>query len=94
MERLKDKPFALIGVNSDIDKTELKKRMGAEKITWRSFWAGELAHDGPIPQSWNVRSWPTIYVLDGKGVIRAKNPWAKELDGLVDALLAEKADGK
>jgi hypothetical protein len=41
-----------------------------------------------------VRAWPTIYVLDAKGVIRVKNPWVKELDGIVDGLLKELADGE
>ena len=42
VKRLADKPFALIGVNSDADKLYLKKRMKSEGITWRSFWNGPL----------------------------------------------------
>ena len=38
---------------------------------------------------WNVRSWPTIYVLDHKGVIRYKGPREKALDEAVDTLLSE-----
>jgi hypothetical protein len=38
VKRLADKPFALIGVNSDDDKKELKKRMAEERINWRSFY--------------------------------------------------------
>ena len=87
--RLKDRPFALIGVNSDRDKDKLKKRMAKEDITWRSFWNGPKGTDGPISVAWNVRGWPTIYVLDHKGVIRYKNLLFKELDAAVDALLAE-----
>lgn len=33
--------------------------------------------------------WPTIYVLDHKGVIRFKGPREHELDQAVDQLLAE-----
>lgn len=95
VKRLSDKPFALIGVNSDTDKEELKKRMGKEKITWRSFWNGEKGVAGPISHSWNVHSWPTVYVLDPKGVIRFKNLRGDELDKVVDQLLAEtKKDAK
>ena len=54
VERLQDKPFALIGVNSDIDKKELKKRMEKEKITWRSFWCGPEGTGGPIPTAWKT----------------------------------------
>lgn len=89
MKRLKDKPFALIGVNSDTDRGKLKERMAKEKITWRSFWNGPKGMDGAISRAWNVHSWPTIYVLDHKGVIRFKNVRGKQMDEAVDQLLAE-----
>ena len=72
VKKLEDKPFALIGVNCDEDRTELKKIMEKEKITWRSFWNGGRDAAGRSPTTWNVRGWPTIYVLDPKGVIRHK----------------------
>jgi hypothetical protein len=87
--RLQDKPFALIGVNSDEDKTKLKKRMAEEKITWRSFWNGPEGTRGPISKAWNVHGWPTIYVIDAKGTIRFKGLHDKKLDEAVDQLVAE-----
>ncbi len=27
---------------------------------------------GPIATAWNVRGWPTVYVIDEKGVIQGK----------------------
>ena len=50
---------------------EIKKVLEKENITWRSWWDGGSTQ-GPIAKKWNVHGWPTIYVLDGKGVIRAK----------------------
>ncbi len=89
VKRLADAPFALIGVNSDTDLDKLKKRMDEENITWRSFWNGPAGTGGPISTAWNVRAWPTIYVLDAKGVIRFKNVRGERLDKAVDELLAE-----
>jgi hypothetical protein len=89
VKRLADKPFALIGVNSDTDKEKLRKRMEEERITWRSFWNGPKGTDGPISKAWNVRGWPTIYVLDAKGVIRFKDVREEKLDEAVDELLKE-----
>ena len=89
VERLKDKPFALLGVNSDKDKTKLKERMLEENITWRSFWNGPEGTGGPISARWNVRGWPTIYVLDHMGVIRFKGPRGEDMDKAVDQLLEE-----
>jgi hypothetical protein len=88
VKRLEDKPFALIGINSDTDKTALKAVLAKESITWRSFWNGGST-DGPISRRWNVNAWPTIYVLDAKGTIRFKNVRGEDLDQAVDTLLAE-----
>lgn len=87
MERLKDKPFALLGINSDT-KERLLKTIEKEKMTWRSWWDGGNT-GGPIATKWNVRSWPTIYVLDPKGVIRFKGVRGEAMDKAVDALLEE-----
>ena len=87
VKRLKDKPFALIGVNSDPKET-VQKAMIEENITWRSFWDGGST-GGPIATKWAVTGWPTIYVLDAQGVIRFKDVRGEAMDEAVDELLAE-----
>ena len=87
VDRLKDQPFALVGVNSDQDMGKLKARLAEENITWPSFRDGSTS--GPIATAWNIPAWPTIYVLDQKGVIRVKNVRGEELDRWVDRLLRE-----
>ena len=87
VKRLEKKPFVLLGVNSD-GKDRLRKAAANERITWPSFWDGGTT-SGPIADKWNVHSWPTIYVLDAKGVIRFKNVTDEELDKAIDSLLAE-----
>ena len=89
VKRLQDKPFALIGVNSDADLDKLRPRLKEEQITWRSFWNGPEGTRGPISAAWNVRSWPTIYVLDAEGKIRFKGVRGEAMDHAVDSLLAE-----
>jgi Thioredoxin-like len=88
VKKLEGKPFALIGVNSDDNRETLKDRMKEERITWRSFWNGGST-DGPIAREWKVRSWPTIYVIDAKGVIRYKNVRGAALEQAVETLLRE-----
>jgi hypothetical protein len=85
--KLENKPFALLGINSDANKDELKKAMVEEKITWRSWWDKNTS--GPIASAWNVHGWPTIYVLDHKGVIRYKNVRGEAMEKAVDTLLLE-----
>ena len=89
---LKDRPFALIGVNSD-PSPELVKQVSREKeLTWRSFFDGG-GTDGPISTQWNVRAWPSIFVLDHKGVIRFKNVRGEALDAAIHQLLDEMGGG-
>ena len=87
VKRLEDKPFDLLGVNSD-SKDRVRQAMKKENITWRSWWDGGNT-GGPIAKAWNVSGWPTIYVLDAKGVIRYKNVREKQMDEAVDTLLKE-----
>jgi hypothetical protein len=96
VKRMADKPFALIGVNSDKDRADCKKKNEEQEITWRSFWNGEKGTQGPISKAWNVRGWPTLYIIDADGVIRHKylgSPGEKVLDEAIDALV-EKAEKK
>lgn len=92
VEKLKDEPFAIIGVNSDEDLEELAEAVEKENITWRSFWNGPLGTAGPISTKWNVQGWPTMYLIDAKGVIRyywLGSPGNDVLDKAIDELLIE-----
>lgn len=91
VKRLEGKPFVLVGVNSD-SKDRIKKAIEKENLTWRSFWDGGNPM-GPIARKWNVRAWPTIFVLDHKGVIRFRDVREKQMDAAVDQLLAELEQG-
>jgi len=92
VKRLEGKPFALLGINSD-PKDRLRQVMKKENITWRSWWDGGDT-DGPISTTWNVKGWPTTYVLDAKGVIRYRDVREEQMDKAVDALLKEMGEGK
>jgi hypothetical protein len=95
VKRLADKPFALLGINSDRDREALKKVLQEEQITWPSWWNGGST-SGEISTTWNVRGWPTLYILDAKGVIRHKSlgsPGEEQLDKWIDALIVEASQG-
>jgi AhpC/TSA family len=40
VERLKDRAFALLGINSDTDREKLQAAIEKEGIAWRSWWDG------------------------------------------------------
>ena len=77
-----DRPFALLGVNSDKDREKLKEVMKEKELNWRSFWNGGSTR-GPISTEWKVTGWPTIYIIDHEGVIREKNVRGDDLDAAI-----------
>ena len=88
VKRLEGKRFALLGINSDNDREQLKETLVTEQITWRSWW-DDGSVNGPIQTLWQIPIRPTIYVLDAEGVIRFKDLKDRELDEAVNRLLVE-----
>jgi thiol-disulfide isomerase/thioredoxin len=90
-----DMPLVVLGVNSDRDRDALKKIVVDQKITWRSFWNGGST-GGPISTEWGVRAWPTLVLIDHRGVIRNRwvgSPQVKTLEETIETLIKE-AEGR
>jgi RNA polymerase sigma factor (sigma-70 family) len=73
VKRFEGRPFAMLSVNSDKAREELLKSVEAGTITWRCWWEPRGDEVGPIAQKWHVRGWPTIFVIDHRGIIRIKS---------------------
>jgi len=86
VERMDGEAFALIGVNSDDDLAKVRVVVDEKKMTWPSFRDGP---EGPISKAWNVHSWPTIYVLDRKGIIRYRDVRGQALSNAVGKLIRD-----
>jgi len=86
VEKFKGKPFALVSISVDDEKKELTDFLDKESMPWTHWWDGPEA---ALIKQWNIRFFPTIYVIDAKGVIRHKNVRGEELDKAVEKLLAE-----
>jgi AhpC/TSA family len=87
VKRLADKPFALVGINSDGDQLVVEKIVKEQEITWRTI--VDESTKGPIATAWNVHGWPTIYILDATGTIRYKHLRDQKMEDAVMALLDE-----
>lgn len=101
--RFAGKPFTIVGVNGDMMPDEKFKVTTADGkvidnsaavhaaiekngMEWKSFRNGSFG----VASDWNVRSWPTIYLIDHRGIIRGKwkgEPTEKELDAAVEKLV-------
>jgi peroxiredoxin len=75
MDLYKDRPLTVLSVNSDKDLQFAKKSKMDRGLTYRSWWdgGGAKSTQGPIASAWGVTGWPTIYVIDERGIIRFVN---------------------
>jgi hypothetical protein len=89
----KDKPFVILGVNSDGTDTEegLKKYRElakADGVTWRSF--RDEGSTPRISETWRVGSWPTLFFLDHEGVIRHKDVFDEhQMEEVLEQMIAK-----
>jgi hypothetical protein len=58
----------IVGVNSDTDRAKAKELSAKKGPPWPSFWDGGSTN-GTIQNQWNIQSYPTMYLIDHKGVI-------------------------
>ncbi|MCH2177912.1 MAG: TlpA family protein disulfide reductase [Mariniblastus sp.] len=91
VQKLTDKPFVILGVNSDSNREEIRNIAKQKNLTWRSFWNGPEGKFGPISKRWNIEGWPTLYLIDSNGIIRHKQMGGdtEPLDRIITSLLAE-----
>ena len=85
VKQLAGKPFEIIGVNSDNDLKAIRKICEEKNISWRSF--QNESSTGTISEKWGIQGWPTIFLIDAKGVIRYQGHSVD--DKLIEELLAE-----
>jgi thiol-disulfide isomerase/thioredoxin len=86
--RLKGKPFVLVSVSADEEKETLTKFLEKNEMPWVHWWEGE---EGTLLKTFRVRAFPTLYLIDHKGVIRKKwvgSPKTELLDEAVNTLVA------
>ncbi|HEY4415690.1 MAG TPA: TlpA disulfide reductase family protein [Verrucomicrobiae bacterium] len=70
-QQMQGKPFALIGINGDSNRSDAQNAVKKEQMSWPSFW-DEKGAGGIIPTAWNIHGWPTVFILDSAGVIQFK----------------------
>jgi thiol-disulfide isomerase/thioredoxin len=94
VKRLEGKPFVLIGVSADDEKEALTKYLAKDPLPWTQWWDGNKGDDDAdtVFSRWNVGAFPTMYVIDARGVIRHKLVGARDgdfMDKLIDPLVKE-----
>jgi thiol-disulfide isomerase/thioredoxin len=95
VQKMEGRPFAMLGVNTDGSREEFQEVMVKQKLTWRAWWDGPGG--GPIAEEWKVDAFPTLYLIDHKGMIRQR--WVglpsstSALDRAIEKLVREAEKG-
>ena len=88
-DKYKEKGFEIFSVSLDEDKSDWKKAIARDKISWvqvndpRGSWNAKTAAD------WNISVLPTTFLINKKGDVVAIDPEGKELEKGIRELLAE-----
>ncbi|MDG1873167.1 MAG: hypothetical protein P8J27_04600 [Mariniblastus sp.] len=89
---MNNRPFALIGVNSDdLDRAQAAVRKN--EINWRSFQNKPKGSESSISDDWLLYTWPTIVVLDADFKVRYRGGDCDEATAIALRLVSE-LDGK
>lgn len=86
VKKLQGRPFELLSVSCDEEKTALTEFLQKNEMGWKHWWAGR---GGEFSKLLNIGFYPTIFVIDAKGTIRYKNIRGEELDKAIETLLQE-----
>ena len=89
---MEGRPFAIIGVNGDNQFQQVREATAKGRIPWPSIRNERAGGRVAVSEEWNLRRWPTTYLIDDKGVIREKWIGAspdKFLDKAIDQLVEE-----
>jgi len=87
------KPLVFISVSCDEKRDTLDDFVSKNDMPWSHWWDGP---GGKAAKAYEVRAFPTIYVVDHKGIIRFKSVgFDDQLDSVVEKCIKEaEADSK
>ena len=82
----KDRPFALVGINSDPEPSRVQQLIKEGNISWRSF----QDVDQTIATKWRIKAYPSLVLIDASGNIVESGDSMRDyktLGGKIDALV-------
>lgn len=93
VKKYEGRPFALLGVDEDESRQTLREAQEKHHLNWRSWWD----KDNAIAEAWKVRGWPTLFLIDHKGMVRWQSegaPDAEKMEKLIEKWVKEaESDG-
>jgi len=93
VKKMKGKPFVFVSVSADAKKETLVNFLKETEMPWTHWWNGP---SGGIVEEFDIEAFPTIYLIDAKGVLREKIVGAdnKKIEEVAEKLVKEAEEGK
>ncbi len=85
-DRFRRRGFTVVGISLDQDAAPVKQFMQLHRIRWPVAASG-LGLSDPIVQTWSVQGIPMSYLVDRKGIIRARALFGADVERVVGELL-------
>jgi peroxiredoxin len=83
------KGFEILGISLDSDQSKLQDFVKSKEMTWQQFFDGK-GWENKLAQQYGVQSIPATYLVDGQGIIIAKDLRGDDLAAAVEKALAKK----
>jgi peroxiredoxin len=87
-DEFRDRAFVLVGISSYPGKEAVADAVQQAQFKWPMLWDGSR---GPIATQWHIQGWPTTYIIDARGIIRAKSHDLQSAKELLEELIQEAA---
>ena len=91
LNRFEGLPFSIVGVNGDKDLASAQALVEKHGMSWRSF-QNDRPGNVSISTEWKLAGWPTLYLIDHKGLVVRKwvgAPDESELETNIRKLINE-----
>lgn len=87
VKKYAERPFTLISVSADDSPEDVVAFQKETPMPWVHWFNGP---EGGVVDNWLIPAFPTMFVIDAKGVIRGRDIWDEmQLDTLVGKLIEE-----
>jgi len=75
----------VLGVIKEVSPSEAPAVFQQNGITWRCWCDAK----GSLFETWNIRNWPVVYLIDRQGVVRYRNVRGEAIARAVESLMQE-----
>ena len=86
---MSERPFALIGVNSDKNLAKARQIIKDKNLNWRSFQDNPEGAESKISTAWALKGWPTLVVIDENMRIKYRGHNGHDASEIAIKLVAE-----